>query len=534
MSVKLVKRYSEVEDKILHAIDTITDPVRQTLGPRGGNVIFEDNFGDTRSTNDGVTIAKNINVSDPIEDAVISVIKQSALKTNTQAGDGTSTTILLSSILIKEGLKLINDGLNQRDIVDGYREFSASMQKSLEKMKKDVKTDRDLFNITKISANNDAVVAEHAVKIVRAAGEDGYIFLEPSNKKETEVVQESGFIIEAGLLSPDLVNQQSGTAAYEDVPVLITDKRLYYAQEAEAILNTVLNAGYKSVVVIAKDFIGEALPFFIANHSQKNVNVMLIKEPNVDQDQGAALTDLAAYLDGEVLSDSAGKIADRLEIDKFCLARRAYADAKQTVLMRYDEDDDTQLKKRVKFLKDELKKITDDDSGDKVVLKKRLASLTNGIVTVKIGGSTPIEVSENRFRFEDAISAGRAAVKDGYLLGGGVSVFRAQESIKYPQSVHKDLIRVFQKVGEANIRQITENAGVHSDTVISTLRTTGKDVGFDALSLGYVDMGEAGIIDPFKVTSMAIENAVSIAIALVGSRYLIVQDTEDGKSNKTD
>lgn len=524
--IKQIKHYSEVEDKIIEAVDTIANPVRQTIGPKGGNVIFEDDNGNVSVTNDGVTIAKNIHVKDPIVNSIVQVIKESALKTNSQAGDGTSTTILLSSILIKEGLKLVRDGKNQRDVTEAFRKFADALKAQLKKVKREVKNDDDLFSIVKISANNDEEIAKFVVRVVRTAGEDGYVFLEPSSNSETEIEEDTGFIIEAGMVTPELSTTEALTATYRDVPVLITDKQLYYAQEAETILNTVLQAGYKEVVIVARNFVGEALPFFVANHRKGIVRSLLVKDPNVDKTNGATLEDLAIYLDGEVVSDKAGKIVDKLTIENFAMAKQVYADMNQAVISK-DETDDKRLKSRVKVLKSELKKFSDEDeSSEKRILKKRLASLTNGIVTVRIGGSTPLEIREKRFRYEDAISAGRAAVKDGYLLGGGLSVFRAFERMKDTSEYSS----VFRKVAEANIRQIAENAGEYPDNVVKITSTIPDEQGYNALNDNYESFVKAGIFDPYKVTEMAITNAISIASMVLGSRYLVVNDTEDGKS----
>lgn len=522
MQSKQVKEYQAIEDKILRAVSTIAEPVAQTMGPLGGNVIFEDEQGGYKFTNDGVTIARSISVKDPFEDAIIQIIKQASMKTNRQAGDGTSTTILWSKILIEEGLKSIRDGVNHRTITDEYKRFAKETQERLKKMKKSVKNDEELLQITTISANNDAEIAAHAVQVVRAAGEDGYIFLESSHGPDTEVKVDTGFVIEQGVLRPELVNTDNGTAQHEEVPVLVTNKQLYYEEEAETILNTVLQAGYKNVVVVAKDVVGDALGFFLANHQQGNVQVFLVKDPNVDSQKNATLHDLAAYLNCEVMTDSAGPFVDNLAIDNFGLAKKVYSDAAQTLVVREDDEDDKRRTERVNALKKELKKHGDDENTEKRNLKKRLASLTSGIVTVRIGGSTPIEVIEKRFRYDDAISAGRAAVADGYLPGGGLAMLNA-----FKES-GSQFDRVFRKVAEANLRQVVENAGRNADLVIERVRSNGK--GYNVVTGEYVDMVKEGIIDPFRVTNNAMANAVSIANAIISSRYIIVNEREDGKS----
>lgn len=531
---KQISHYSEVEDKIIRAIDTITDPIRQTLSPRGGNVIFESDNGEITVTNDGVTIAKSIRIDEPFGNAIISIVKEAALKTNTKAGDGTSTTILFSSVMTKGGLRLVRDGMNQREVVDWYREFAIELKESLSKLKQKIKTDEDLFSVACISANNDKVIAADVVKIVRTAGEDGFIFMEPSNTADTEIIEDTGFIVNAGLFRPELANNM-GIANFVDVPVLITDKRLYYAEEAETILNLCLQNGLKELVIVAHDFIGEALPFFVANHMKGAVRLILVKDPLIEANAGATLEDLASYLDGSVITEKNGAIVDRLKVEDLCYAKKVYSDGAQTVIVRDDETSNKRLNDRVKGIKAELKKFGDDGNEAKSVLQKRLASLTNGIVTIRIGGRTPIEVKEKRYRYEDAINAGRAAVKDGFLVGGGVSILNAYMEIHKRWDKTPEVQKVFRSLAEASIRQIAENSGLDGNTVLmATLigKRKNKNYGFNALTQEYGDLLKEGVIDPYTVTEMAIDNAVSIASQIVSSRYLIVNQKDDNTTKE--
>ena len=528
---KQINNYTEVEGKIIRAIDTITDPIRQTLSPRGGNVIYESENGEITVTNDGVTIARSIEVGDPVENAIIKIIKEAALKTNTKAGDGTSTTILFSSVLTKGGLKLIREGMNQREVVDWYKEFAVQIKKTLATLKQKISSDSDLFSLACISANNDKEIAADVVRIVKTAGEDGFIFMEASNTALTEIVEDSGFIIEAGLVRPELATAM-GTSTFQNVPVLITDKRLYYAEEAETILNYCLQNNHKQLVIVAHDFIGESLPFFVANHKNRAVQVILVKDPHVEKHQGATLEDLACYLDGEVVAEKNGTIVDKLSAKNFFMAKKVYADGFQTVIIRNEETPNTKLNARIKEIKGELKKYGDDGSEAKSFLQKRLASLTNGIVTIRIGGRTPIEVKEKRFRYEDAINAGRAAVRDGYLVGGGVSILNAYKANAKNWAGVPEVDRVFRALAESSIRQIAENCGLHGDTVLTEIESSkDKFTGYNALTRKYSNLLNDGVIDPYTVTEMAVDNAVSIASAIISSRFIIVNKKEDVKTS---
>lgn len=529
---KQVFSYDQIREKITKAVDTITDPIRQTISPRGGNVVYTDASGNVHVTNDGVTIAKNISVKDPVENAVIDIIKHASLRTNAAAGDATSTTVLLSSILIKEGFRLIENGWNGMDLKHEYDAFAERMVAELKKLSKKAKTDKDLFFVANISSNNDQDIAENTVKAVKVAGEDGMIFIEPSNSLETEIVEDSGFQVKAGLFTQELRNNPSQLAAtYMNVPVFITDRRLYYKQEAETILSTALKAGYKEVVVVAKDFIGEALPFFVGNHMDPKspIRVLLVKEPKAQTDNGITLDDLAVYLGGKVVAESAGDIVDNLNIEDFAMARRVFADTQKTLISREDEKN-KELSARISEIRKELKKHGDKDNTETNTLKERLASLTTGMVTIRVGGATAMEVNEKIFRYEDSINATRVAMKDGYVVGGGLAMFNAYRNCAYKN----DLDKVFRKVAEANIRQIAENCGMNGELVIDNILAMPRNhdkltIGFNAKDMTYDDLLEVGVVDPLKAEEMAIRNAVSVAGMIISTKYFVLNDTTENE-----
>lgn len=516
---KKIFKTNEIREKILRAIDTIAEPIIQTISPKGGNCVIENENGDQFYSNDGVTVAKSISVKDEVENAIIEIIKGGALKTNMEVGDGTSSTVLVSSILIKEGLRLIDAGHNQMEVRDELVKFAKDIKAELSKKVIKIKDDKDIKFIAKISANNDEDIANNLVKIMKVVGLDGQVMIDKGYTTETEIIEDTGFILKSGVFDPELVNKQFQTNML-DVPVLITDKRLYYKSEAETILKTVLEAGYNEVVIIAQDFIGESLPFFVANHKNNKVRVILIAEKKPE-----ILEDLAIYLGGEVISDKKGTLVDNISIENFMMAKRVFSDPHKSIISRDKNEINKEVDKRIKSLKAELKKIGNKNSPEYGKIEGRISSLTNGMVTIKVGGTTPLETIERIYRYEDAVNATRAAMKEGYLPGAGVAMFGAFNKIK--SKINNEYYKIFEKVAEANIRQIAINCNKNPDSIIEQINKLGEGFGYNANSGKIEDVVKSGIIEPFLVTSQVIANATSIANVILTSRYLIVNSLED-------
>lgn len=527
---KQVLRYKDIREKILSAVDTIADPIAETMSPKGRNVIFEDEYGNYKSTNDGVTIAKSINVKDPVQNAIISMLKMSSEKSNTEVGDGTSTTLKLSQILIKEGFKLIDAGYNQMDIRHSYEKAGNLIIEKLKDKAQKIKDDKDLERIARVSSNNDEEIAKNVVRIVKTAGQDGMVFLDPNvNGVTTEITEDNGFNIESGILFAELRNDpRKFTANYTNIPVLITDKRIYYKEEAETILQTVLNMGKKEVVIVARDFVGPCVNFFVANHVQGTIKVLLVKEPRANDKDNDALYDLAVYLGGTVVSEKSGSLVNNLDPKQFVVADRVFADGARTLIVTKKKKN-KELENRVEALKKELAKDKDDET-----IKKRIASLTNGIVNIKVGGATRLEVIERVYRYDDAVHAARAAMEDGYLVGGGVTMLSLLDEIK---GEIEEVLPVFKAFCEASTRQIALNCGEHAESIVKITKeeNKGKKVwtkGYNAITGEIEDLLKTGIIDPFKVTEMAIRNSISVASQIISSNFLIVNEAEEESDKK--
>lgn len=525
---KKIYKIVDVKDRIYKVIDEHVGPVASTMGPKGGNVLCESDTGDVFFSNDGAAIFGLASPRGDVENVIIELIKRGARETNNLAGDGSSTTINLTGISIKEGVKLLADeGWNPIRLKEEFLAFGEHLQTNLNKLVKKVKSDADLKNIALISSSGDTNIATDIVKVAKKAGQDGLVFLVPNNVPETEIVEDTGFNIDSGMFDQELSNSKNGfSATYLDIPVFITDKRIYHSAEAETILKTVLQAGYKEVVVVARDFIGEALPYFMANHKEKNIRVLLIKDGAAKDGDATTLEDLAVYLKGEVVSDKSGSIVDNITIDNFVMAKKVYADMSKAIISRDKKERNTELTYRISALRNEMSKLKEAESEP---LKKRIAALTNGIITIKVGGHTTRQIREKIFKYEDALNATRSAMKDGYLVGGGVSLYRAL-SKKYEGK--NGLSNFFRKFTQSNIRQIAENHAENADLILKEIeQSKNNNVGYNAATGKVEDLLKAGVIDPYRVTKMAINNSILTAMAIISSNYMIINDLENEEDN---
>jgi len=509
--MKQIKNSREIRSRILSGVDLITEPVVQTLSPKGKNVLFEDSHGGIFVTNDGVTIAKQIESEDPVEDAIIRVIKYAALETNRAAGDGTTTTTLLASNLIKAGYKKIDDGMNEMELRKELLDFSKRVTENLNPIK--VEDDAQLLSIASISSNNDAEIAENVLKVVKSAGESGLVFINQSLTGKTEVVEDTGYVVSTGLFAQELANDGVGRATYENVHVLVTDKRLYYEEECQSILAAALENGIQNLVIVARDFIGKAPNFLMANHINKYINLLLVKLDTGDRDM-SPIYDLATFLGGEAITEKSGKLVGKITVDDFIVAAKVYATRDRSVFQTVNP-----YNPKLLDLIESVKKEKESEPDNKE-FERRLSSLTNGVVTVNVGGATQIEVQENIYRYEDSINATRSALRDGYLVGGGLALYAATREESDP---------MYLKFGESSLRQIARNCGKHEDYILSMTTDT---YGYNAKTDTFEDLLKAGVIDPYEVTKLAIINATSVAIAVLTSGFIIVNQKENATDTK--
>ena len=530
---ELVHSYNSIREKILEAAGELANPVMETISPQGRNVIFQSKNGQFLSTNDGVTIAKHIDSNDEIKSGFIQIIKEAALQTNNRVGDGTSTSILLSYVLLKEMFNMVDDDVGVIEIKEQLETYRDLMLDAIDELKMENINNDMLYNIANISANNDKSIAKKVMEIIDISGTDGMVSLEKGGNK-TELDIDNGFVVNGGILSPDFLKEAgSFSAEYENVPVLVTNKRLYYKNEVRKIMEVVINAGYEDVIIVARDFIGESENSLSALHqsADSNIrNILPIKDGLATNDDDTSISDLGLYLNGSSVSDSRGEMVTNLSIDDFCVAKSVKATPQKTVIER-NEEDNPELDKHIDGLREKKEENKDDQA-----IGRRLAALTNGMVTVKVGADTDIEKTESLFRYEDAINATRSSMKYGALRGGGMSIWTAWNMISDDAGISKDIAKIssnfkrsFNRVSTAPIEQILKNSDEPKKDIMDDLfleAQKGCSGGYNAKTRMLGDLLKEGVVDPVRVTKQSISNATSVVKQIITSNYLVLQQNE--------
>lgn len=489
---------------IKRAVDRIAEPVIQTLTPLGNNVMFEKDF-HSIITNDGATIAKLIDSEDPTEDAIIQMVKYGSLATNSAAGDGTSTTILLTKKLVYMGIDLILSGLKPMRLKEMYTEMRKSIVEMAEGFKTDVTPD-NWYDIALISASGDTSVAENVVSVIETAGQDGMIFINESKNSSTKITNDTGYNLEEPMFDPVLGNLSIGRADYKKPYVFITDKKMYHVEECKEILESAYKAHAESIVIVARDFLGESAGYFIANHLDDKVplNVLIIKYPTPDNDT-TPIHDLATYLGAKLVSEKGGSLKGKLTSDHFRLVERVYSAGPKTIFVTEDP-----ANPELSFLIEDVRNKKEENPEDNATAK-RLACLTAGTVNIEVGAPTGPELRELIYRYEDAINATRAAMRSGFVTGGGLALYNST----------RDFDDVRKEFGTASVKQIATNCGIDFDE-----SKYGGDMGYNAKTGEYSNLRKDGIIEPFDVFKYSVTNAFSIAIAILTSGYFIVNKIE--------
>ena len=509
-------------------VDKLANAVKVTLGPKGRNVVIEKKFGAPTVTKDGVTVAKEIDLEDKLENVGAQMVREVASKTSDVAGDGTTTATVLAQAIVTEGLKNVTAGANPMSIKRGIDAARDSVVEAIKAQAKDLPDSQQIAQVATISANDDIEVGEKIAEAMEKVGKDGVITVEESKTADTFLETVEGMQFDRGYLSPYFVtNSDSMDAEMEDAYILIHDKKISNMKDLLPLLEKVVQTG-KPVVIIAEDIEGEALATLVVNKLRGTFKVLAVKAPGFGDRRKAMLEDIAILTGGTVISEDAGYKLESATLDYLGTSKRVVSDKDNTTIVDGGGSADA-IKARINEIKVQIDKTSSDY--DKEKLQERLAKLSGGVAVINVGAATEVEMKEKKARVEDALHATRAAVEEGIVPGGGVALLRsvpALDKVKVgdEQQVGVEIMR---RALEEPIRQIVRNAGEESSIVVQNVREKKDDYGYDARSDEYVKMFDAGIIDPAKVARVAVENAASIAGMVLTTEAAITEIPEDEK-----
>ncbi|MCG2627909.1 chaperonin GroEL [Bradyrhizobium sp. WYCCWR 13023] len=524
MAAKDVKFSGDARDRMLRGVDILANAVKVTLGPKGRNVVIEKSFGAPRITKDGVTVAKEIELEDKFENMGAQMVREVASKTNDLAGDGTTTATVLAQAIVREGAKSVAAGMNPMDLKRGIDIAVHAVVKDIEKRAKPVASSSEVAQVGTISANGDAAIGKMIAQAMQKVGNEGVITVEENKSLDTEVDIVEGMKFDRGYLSPYFVtNPEKMTAELEDAYILLHEKKLSGLQAMLPVLEAVVQSG-KPLVIIAEDVEGEALATLVVNRLRGGLKVAAVKAPGFGDRRKAMLEDLAILTGGQLISDDLGMKLENVTVKMLGRAGKVVIDKENTTIVK-GAGKKPEIEARVGQIKAQIEETTSDYDREK--LQERLAKLAGGVAVIRVGGATEIEVKEKKDRVEDALNATRAAVQEGIVPGGGVTLLRAKKAVGRLTNANADVqagINIVLKALEAPIRQISENAGVEGSIVVGKiLENKSETFGFDAQTEDYVDMIEKGIIDPAKVVRTALQDASSVAGLLVTTEAMVAE-----------
>ena len=500
----------EARNALMAGVDKLADAVKVTLGPKGRNVVIEKKFGAPTVTKDGVTVAKEVELENKLEDVGAQMVKEVASKTSDVAGDGTTTATVLAQALVSEGLKNVAAGANPMSIKRGIDAAATAVVDALQSQSKDLPDAEQIANVGSISANNDREIGEKIAEAMEKVGKDGVITVEESKTAETFLETVEGMQFDRGYLSPYFVtNSDNMEAELEDPYILIYDKKISNMKDLLPLLEKVVQTG-KPVMIIAEDVEGEALATLVVNKLRGTFKVLAVKAPGFGDRRKAMLEDIAVLTGATVISEDAGYKLENATLEYLGTSKRVVSDKDNSTIVGGNGSKDS-IKARINEIKVQIEKTSSDYDREK--LQERLAKLSGGVAVINVGAATEVEMKEKKARVEDALHATRAAVEEGIIPGGGVALLRtisALDKVKVDdeESVGVDIVR---RALESPLRQICANAGVEPSIVAQAVRDGKGDYGFDARTGEYVNMFKAGIIDPTKVARVAVQNATSIA-----------------------
>jgi len=521
---------SEAREKLKRGVDALADAVKVTLGPKGRNVILDKKFGSPAITKDGVSVAKEIELKDPVENMGAQLVKEVASKTADQAGDGTTTATVLTQAIFNAGLKNVAAGANPMDLKRGIDKAVTAIVADLKAQSKKINNNKEIAQIATISANNDATIGEMIAAAMEKVGKDGVITVEEAKGTETEVKTVEGMQFDRGYLSPYFVtNTEKMETEFDHAYILIYDKKISSMKELLPLLEQVVQTG-KPLVIISEDLDGEALATLVVNKIRGALKIAAVKAPGFGDRRKAMLEDIAVLTGGTVISEEGGYKLENAKLEHLGTSEKIIIDKDNTTIVNGSGKKEN-IVSRINQIKAQMENTTSDY--DKEKLQERLAKLSGGVAIMYIGAATEVEMKEKKDRVDDALHATRAAVEEGIVAGGGIALIRASkalDAVKFLNEDEKTGVNIIRIAIEAPLRTIVSNAGLESSVIVQKVKEGKDDFGYNAREDKYENFFAAGIIDPTKVTRLALENAASVAALLLTTECVVADNPEDAAS----
>ena len=527
MAAKDVKFDTDARNRVLKGVNTLADAVKVTLGPKGRNVVLDKSFGAPRITKDGVTVAKEIELEDKFENMGAQMVKEVASRTSDEAGDGTTTATVLAQAIVREGLKQVAAGLNPMDLKRGIDLATSHVVGEIKAAAREVKGSDEIAQVGTISANGEAEIGQQIADAMQKVGNDGVITVEENKGLETETEVVEGMQFDRGYLSPYFVtNSDKMITELEDALILLHEKKLSSLQPMVPLLEAVIQS-QKPLLIVAEDVEGEALATLVVNKLRGGLKIAAVKAPGFGDRRKAMLQDIAILTGGQVISEDLGMKLENVTMDMLGSSKKISITKDETTVVD-GAGDKTEIAARVTQIRQQIEETTSDYDREK--LQERVAKLAGGVAVIRVGGMTEVEVKERKDRVDDALNATRAAVQEGIVIGGGVSLVQAAKSLGGVKGVNPDQdagISIVRRALESPLRQIAENAGVDGAVVAGKVRESDEAAfGFNAQTEEYGDMFAFGVIDPAKVTRTALEDAASVASLLITTEAMVAEKPE--------
>jgi chaperonin GroEL len=527
MAAKEVRFSDDARSRMVRGVNILANAVKATLGPKGRNAVLEKSFGAPTVTKDGVSVAKEIELKDKFENMGAQMVKEVASNTSDEAGDGTTTATVLAQAIIREGLKAVASGRNPMDIKRGIDKAVITATEEIKKLSKPCKDNKAIAQVGTISANSDESIGKTIAQAMEKVGKEGVITVEEGSGLQNELDVVEGMQFDRGYLSPYFINQQANQTAELDKPfVLLVDKKISNIREMLPVLEGVAKAG-RPLLVIAEDVEGEALATLVVNNIRGILKVAAVKAPGFGDRRKAMLQDIAILTGGTVISDEVGLQLEKATLNDLGEAKKIVVEKENCTIID-GAGKAVDIKARIESIRQQVEEATSDY--DKEKLQERVAKLSGGVAVIKVGAATEIEMKEKKARVEDALHATRAAVEEGVVPGGGVALIRATKGLEKLEGANEDQtvgIRILARSIEEPLRQIVENAGEDAAVILNAVKAGKGAYGYDAATGEYGDMLEFGILDPAKVTRLALQNAASVAGLLLTTEVMVAEAPKD-------